>query len=218
MGRTSPTVKAASIEALPEALLQQVAQQAVLRTFQRNAIIVTEGDESDSLYVLVSGRAKVFVSDADGKEVQLNQIGPGEYFGEVTLDGGLRSASVMALEDCRCAVLRRAEMAGVMARYPDFALHIIRKLAHRVRSLTDSVRDLAFIDVYGRVARLLLELAEEIDGRMVIDQRMTQKDIAARIGASREMVSRIFSDLTEGGYVRKEEGRIVVLRKPPARW
>jgi len=218
MGRTSPTVKAASIEALPEPLLQQVAQQAVLRTFPRNAIIVTEGDESDSLYVLVSGRAKVFVSDADGKEVQLNQIGPGEYFGEVTLDGGLRSASVMALEDCRCAVLRRAEMAGVMARYPDFALHIIRKLAHRVRSLTDSVRDLAFIDVYGRVARLLLELAEEIDGRMVIDQRMTQKDIAARIGASREMVSRIFSDLTEGGYVRKEEGRIVVLRKPPARW
>ncbi|MGA8051934.1 MAG: Crp/Fnr family transcriptional regulator [Burkholderiales bacterium] len=211
-------MKAASIEALPEALLQQVAQQAVLRTFQRNAIIVTEGDESDSLYVLVSGRAKVFVSDADGKEVQLNQIGPGEYFGEVTLDGGLRSASVMALEDCRCAVLRRAEMAGVMARYPDFALHIIRKLAHRVRSLTDSVRDLAFIDVYGRVARLLLELAEEIDGRIVIDQRMTQKDIAARIGASREMVSRIFSDLTEGGYVRKEEGRIVVLRKPPARW
>jgi len=218
MGRTSPTVKAASIEALPEPLLQQVAQQAVLRTFPRNAIIVTEGDESDSLYLLVSGRAKVFVSDADGKEVQLNQIGPGEYFGEVTLDGGLRSASVMALEDCRCAVLRRAEMAGVMARYPDFALHIIRKLAHRVRSLTDSVRDLAFIDVYGRVARLLLELAEEIDGRMVIDQRMTQKDIAARIGASREMVSRIFSDLTEGGYVRKEEGRIVVLRKPPARW
>ena len=211
-------MRAASVEALPEALLQQVAQQAVVRTFQKNAIVVTEGDESDSLYVLVSGRAKVFVSDADGKEVQLNQLGAGEYFGEVTLDGGLRSASVMALEDCRCAVLRRAELAGFMAGHPDFALHIIRKLAHRVRSLTDSVRDLAFIDVYGRVARLLLELAEEVDGRMVISERMTQKDIAARIGASREMVSRIFSDLTEGGYVRKEEGRIVVLRKPPARW
>jgi len=211
-------MRAASVEALPEALLQQVAQQAVVRTFQKNAIVVTEGDESDSLYVLVSGRAKVFVSDADGKEVQLNQLGAGEYFGEVTLDGGLRSASVMALEDCRCAVLRRAELAGFMAGHPDFALHIIRKLAHRVRSLTDSVRDLAFIDVYGRVARLLLELAEEVDGRMVISERMTQKDIAARIGASREMVSRIFSDLTEGGYVRKEEGRIVVLRKPPAHW
>ena len=211
-------MRAASVEALPEALLQQVAQQAVVRTFQKNAIVVTEGDESDSLYVLVSGRAKVFVSDADGKEVQLNQLGAGEYFGEVTLDGGLRSASVMALEDCRCAVLRRAELAGFMAGHPDFALHVIRKLAHRVRSLTDSVRDLAFIDVYGRVARLLLELAEETDGRLVIEERLTQKDIAARIGASREMVSRIFSDLTEGGYVRKEDGRIVVLRKPPAHW
>ncbi len=211
-------MRAASIEALPEALLQQVAQQAVVRTFPKNAIVVTEGDESDSLYVLVSGRAKVFVSDADGKEVQLNQLGTGEYFGEVTLDGGLRSASVMALEDCRCAVLRRAELAGFMSEHPDFALHVIRKLAHRVRSLTDSVRDLAFIDVYGRVARLLLELAEETDGRMVIEERLTQKDIAARVGASREMVSRIFSELTEGGYLRKEDGRIVVLRKPPARW
>jgi len=211
-------VRAASVEALPDALLQQIARQAVLRSFPKNAIIVTEGDEGDSLYVLVSGRAKVFVSDSEGKEVQLNQLGPGEYFGEVTLDGGMRSASVMALEDCRCAVLRRTEIAGFMAEHPDFALHVIRKLAHRVRSLTDSVRDLAFIDVYGRVARLLLELAQEVEGRMVIEDRMTQKDIAARVGASREMVSRIFSDLTEGGYVRKEAGRIVVLRKPPAHW
>jgi CRP/FNR family cyclic AMP-dependent transcriptional regulator len=211
-------VRAASVEALPDALLQQIARQAVVRSYPKNAIIVTEGDEGDSLYVLVSGRAKVFVSDADGKEVQLNQLGPGEYFGEVTLDGGTRSASVMALEDCRCAVLRRTEIGGFMAEHPDFALHVIRKLAHRVRSLTDSVRDLAFIDVYGRVARLLLELAQEVDGRMVIEDRMTQKDIAARVGASREMVSRIFSDLTEGGYVRKEAGRIVVLRKPPAHW
>lgn len=211
-------MRAASVEALPDALLQQIARQAVVRSFAKNAIIVTEGDEGDSLYVLVSGRAKVFVSDADGKEVQLNQLGPGEYFGEVTLDGGTRSASVMALEDCRCAVLRRTEIGGFMSEHPDFALHVIRKLAHRVRSLTDSVRDLAFIDVYGRVARLLLELAQEVDGRMVIEDRMTQKDIAARVGASREMVSRIFSDLTEGGYVRKEAGRIVVLRKPPAHW
>jgi CRP/FNR family cyclic AMP-dependent transcriptional regulator len=211
-------VRAASVEALPDAVLQQIARQAVVRSFSKNAIIVTEGDEGDSLYVLVSGRAKVFVSDADGKEVQLNQLGPGEYFGEVTLDGGVRSASVMALEDCRCAVLRRTEIAGFITEHPEFALHVIRKLAHRVRSLTDSVRDLAFIDVYGRVARLLLELAQEVDGRMVIEDRMTQKDIAARVGASREMVSRIFSDLTEGGYVRKEAGHIVVLRKPPAHW
>jgi len=211
-------MNAASVEALPEALLQQVAQRAVLRTFHKNAIIVSEGDDSDSLYVLVSGRAKVFVSEADGKEVQLNQLCAGEYFGEVTLDGGPRSASVMALEDCRCAVLRRAELAGFMAAHPDFALHVIRKLAHRVRSLTASVRDLAFVDVYGRVVRLLLKLAEERDGRLVIDAKLTQKDIAQRVGASREMISRILSDLVEGGYVAKQDGRLVLMRKPPPRW
>jgi len=167
---------------------------------------------------MVSGRAKVFVSDADGKEVQLNQLGAGEYFGEVTLDGGPRSASVMALEDCRCAVLRRADLAGLMSGHPDFALHLIRKLAHRVRSLTSSVRDLAFVDVYGRVAHLLLELAAERDGRLIIEEKLTQKDIAQRVGASREMISRIFSDLVEGGYLVKEDGRLILMRRPPARW
>jgi CRP/FNR family transcriptional regulator, cyclic AMP receptor protein len=211
-------MNAASVEALPEALLQQVAQRAILRTYRRHAIIVSEGDDSDSLYVLVSGRAKVFVSETDGKEVQLNRLGPGEYFGEVTLDGGPRSASVMALEDCRCAVLRRAELATCMAENPEFALHVIRKLAHRVRSLTASVRDLAFVDVYGRVARLLLELAEERGGRLVIEEKLTQKDIGQRVGASREMISRIFSDLVEGGYLVKEDGRLILMRRPPARW
>ena len=211
-------MKASSMEALPEALLAQVAQRAPSRTFLRNAIIVTEGDESDTLYVLLSGRAKVYVADNDGHELQLNQLGPGEYFGDVTLDGGPRSASVMALEPCRCAVVKRDELARFMAENPEFAVHVTRKLAHRVRALTSSVRDLALMDVYGRVARLLLELAEETDGQFVIGEKLTQKDIAQRVGASREMISRIFSDLTAGGYVRKDNGRLVIVRKPPAHW
>jgi CRP/FNR family cyclic AMP-dependent transcriptional regulator len=211
-------MKASSVEALPEPLLAQVAQRAPSRTFLRNAIIVTEGDDSDTLYVILSGRAKVYVADNDGHEVQLNQLGPGEYFGEVTLDGGPRSASVMALESCRCAVVKREELARFMAENPEFAVHVTRKLAHRVRALTSSVRDLALMDVYGRVARLLLELAEEVDGRLVIGEKLTQKDIAQRVGSSREMISRIFSDLTAGGYVRKENGRLVIVRKPPAHW
>jgi CRP/FNR family cyclic AMP-dependent transcriptional regulator len=211
-------MKASSVEALPEALLAQIAQRAPSRTFLRNAIIVTEGDESDTLYVLLAGRAKVYVADGDGHEVQLNQIGPGEYFGDVTLDGGPRSASVMALEPCRCAVVKREEAARFMSEYPEFAVHVTRKLAHRVRALTASVRDLALMDVYGRVARLLLELAEEVDGRLVIADKLTQKDIAQRVGASREMISRIFSDLAAGGYVRKENGRLIIVRRPPAHW
>jgi CRP/FNR family cyclic AMP-dependent transcriptional regulator len=160
----------------------------------------------------------VFVSDENGRELQLNRIGPGEYFGEVTLDGGPRSASVMALEDCRCAVVKRADLTAFLERHPEFALHLVRKLAHRVRALTESVRSLAMMDVYGRVARLLLELAEERDGRLVVNEALTHRDIASRVGCSREMISRIFSDLIDGGYVRKEAGHLVIVRKPPPRW
>jgi CRP/FNR family cyclic AMP-dependent transcriptional regulator len=211
-------MKAAAVEVLPDALLGEIAQRAPTRTFLRNAIILTEGDDTDTLYVLLSGRAKVFVADDEGHELHLHQIGPGEYFGDVTLDGGPRSASVMALEPCRCAVVKREELARFMTGHPEFALHITRKLAHRVRALTSGMRDLALMDVYGRVARLLLDLAEEKDGRLVIEGKLTQKDIAQRVGASREMISRIFSDLSAGGYVRKENGRMIIVRKPPAHW
>jgi CRP/FNR family cyclic AMP-dependent transcriptional regulator len=211
-------VRDRTLEVLPQALLEKISAPAQVRTYAKNAIIVSEGDDTDSLYVLLSGRAKVFVADENGREVQLNQIGPGEYFGEVTLDGGPRSASVMTLEECRCAVVRRAELTGFLERNPEFALHVVRKLAHRVRALTDNVRSLALMDVYGRVARLLLELAEEREGRLVVKEALTQKDIASRVGCSREMISRIFSDLNDGGYVRKEDGRLVIMRKPPPRW
>jgi CRP/FNR family cyclic AMP-dependent transcriptional regulator len=211
-------VKDRTVEVLPQPLLDKVAAVAAVRTFPKRAIIVTEGDDTDSLYVMLSGKARVFVADEKGREVQLNQLGAGEYFGEVTLDGGPRSASVMALEDCRCAIVKRSEFTGFLERQPELALHIMRKLARRVRDLTENVRSLALMDVYGRVARLLLELAEEKDGKLVINEALTHKDIASRVGASREMISRIFSDLSDGGYVRKEDGHLVIARKPPPRW
>jgi len=211
-------MKDRSAEILSKALLEEIAKVATVRPYPRNAIIVTEGDETDSLYVMLSGKARVYVSDEKGREAALNQIGAGEYFGEVTLDGGPRSASVMALEECRCAVIRRAELTAFIERNPGFALHLVQKLAHRVRELTESVRSLALMDVYGRVARLLLELAEEKDGRLVVAEPLTHKEIASRVGASREMISRIFSDLNDGGYLRKEDGQLVIARKPPPRW
>jgi CRP/FNR family cyclic AMP-dependent transcriptional regulator len=211
-------VKDRTVELLPKPLLDKIAAVATVRAFPKRAIMVTEGDDSDSLYVMISGKARVFVADDKGREVQLNQLGVGEYFGEVTLDGGPRSASVMALEDCRCAVVKRAELTAFIEKNPELAIHIVRKLARRVRDLTENVRSLALMDVYGRVARLLLELAEDKDGRLVVSEPLTHKDIASRVGASREMISRIFSDLADGGYVRKEEGLLVIARKPPPRW
>jgi len=174
-------MKDRTAEILPAPLIEKMAALATTRTFGKNAIIVSEGDETDSLYIVLAGRAKVFVGDENGREVQLNQIGAGEYFGEVTLDGGPRSASVMALEECRCAVVKRAELTAFLERNPEFARHLVRKLAHRVRMLTESVRSLALMDVYGRVARLLLELAEERDGRLVVEESLTHREINSRI-------------------------------------
>lgn len=211
-------MKDRSAEVLSPPLLEAVAKGATIRSFPKNAIVVNEGDETDSLYVVLSGRLRVYVSDGEGRELQLNMIGPGEYFGEVAPDGGPRSASVMAVDEARCAVVKRGELLALVQREPQFALHMVRKLASRVRDLTDNMRSLALMDVYGRVARLLLELAVERDGRRIIEEALTHREIASRVGASREMISRIFSDLTAGGYIGKENGRLVILRKPPPRW
>ena len=99
-------MKDRTVEVLPQPLLDKIAAVATVRAFPKRAIIVTEGDDTDSLYIVLSGKARVYVADDKGREVQLNQLAAGEYFGEVTFDGGPRSASVMAVEDCRCAIVK----------------------------------------------------------------------------------------------------------------
>jgi len=204
--------------ALPQQEIATLADAAIVRTFPKNTIVVTEGERSDSLYVILSGRVKVFVSDENGKDVVLRVEGPGEYFGELALDEGPRTASVGTLEPCKMAVIANDVVRGLLASHPEAALQLIRGLIGRMRYMTENLKDLALLDVYGRVAKLLLELATEADGRLVIDQRLTQQDIADRVSASREMVSRILKDLTTGGYIANEGGKIVIQRRPPRAW
>jgi CRP/FNR family transcriptional regulator, cyclic AMP receptor protein len=205
-------------EGLPEAELRALAARTVTRSYARQAIIVNEGDESDSLYLILSGRVKVYLADEHGKELILAIKGPGQYFGEMVLDDQPRSASVITLEPAQFAVLSRADFRAFLLRHPEVALLLIQNLIRVARGLNQNVRNLAMLDVYGRVARILLELAVEIDGKLVIPERLTQKDIAARVGASREMINRILRDLTTGGYVTVEDGRITINKAPPARW
>ena len=209
-GGLEEAMKDRTVEVLPQPLLDKVAAVATVRAFPKRAIIVTEGDDTDSLYIVLSGKARVYVADDKGREVQLNQLGPGEYFGEVTFDGGPRSASVMAVEDCRCAIVKRSELTGFLEKQPELALHIMRKLARRVRDLTENVRSLALMDVYGRVARLLLDMAENVDGEKIVTKRLPKQDIAKMIGASREMVSRVMKDLQTGGYIEMRGSNIVL--------
>ena len=203
---------------LSDADLAAVGSHGVARSYPKNAVIVSEGDLTDSLYIILEGRVKVFVSDGEGHDMVLSTQGPGEYFGEMVLDQGPRSASIMTLEPSRFLVVPKDDFRSFVMHNPAFALSLIDKLIHRARSLTESVKSLALMDVYGRVARLLLELAEDTDGQLAISQRLTQQDIASRVGASREMVSRILKDLSTGGYLTQSRTGIVLHRKPPERW
>jgi len=205
-------------EVLSGAELEAIARRAVTRAFPKNTIVVNEGDGTDSLYIIVSGRVKVFVSDEKGKEIVLSNAGPGEYFGEMVLDEGPRSASVMTLEPTRFLVVPKEDFMEFVARSPEFSLHLIRKLILRVRTLTNNVKSLALMDVYGRVARELLELAVERDGTLVIEGRPTQQEMANRVGASREMISRILTDLASGGYITVARDRITIARALPRAW
>lgn len=203
---------------LSEAELKAIAVHGMERSCPKNVIVVAEGDSTDSLFVILSGRVRIYASDQDGHEVVFGTQGPGEYFGEMVLDGGVRSASVITLEKSRFLVVPKPQLRELIAANPEFALNMMKKLISRVRTLTASVKSLALMDVYGRVAHLLLEMAEQKDDALVIDERLTQQELASRVGASREMVGRILKDLTDGGYLSLQRNRIVINRRPPEHW
>lgn len=198
--------------------LRVIAASGVIRSYARNAILRNEGEEGDALYIILSGRVKVFASNEAGKEVVIDFHGPGEYVGEMSLDGHARSASVMTTEATTCAVVNRAQFREFVLSHPDFALHLIEKLIHRCRAATENVKSLALSDVYGRLVRLIDTLACDVDGRRIIRERLTQQDIAERVGASRDMISRLMKDLVAGGYLAMEDRNIIVRKKPPSGW
>lgn len=181
-------------------------------------IVIHEGDEALSLYLIVSGAVKVFLSDDNGKQIVVNTQHEGEYFGELALlDDAPRSASVMTTEASTFLVLNKHDFDHILREHPTMALPIMRQLASRVRLLSENVKSLALLDVYGRLARTLLMLAEPgDDGRLAVREKLTQQELANRIGASREMVARILKDLATGGYISIEKRRITINEKLPA--
>ncbi|MBI2510162.1 MAG: Crp/Fnr family transcriptional regulator [Betaproteobacteria bacterium] len=203
---------------LDESELRALSAHAAVQTYPKHSVIINEGDRSDSIFIIASGRVKVFLHGGDGKEVILNIHGPGEYFGEMVLDEGPRSASVATLETSKFLIISKADFGRFLSAHPEFAMKLINRLMQRVRALTENVGNLALLDVYGRVARLLLELAVEQGDRLVVMEKLTQKDIADRVGASREMVSRIFKDLVTGGYITLDHRQITINKDLPPRW
>ncbi len=203
---------------LPDDILRAIAATGVVRTFPRSTVLIHEGDVGDSLYILLAGRVKVYASNEAGREVVINFNGPGEYVGEMSLEGAPRSASVVTVEPTTCAIVTREKFRDFIAANPDFAQHLIRTLIHRARNATENIKSLALSDVYGRLVRLVNSLAVEEDGRLSVPERLTQQDIADRVGASRDMIGKLMKDLVGGGYLLVEDRRITVLKKLPPGW
>jgi CRP/FNR family transcriptional regulator, cyclic AMP receptor protein len=203
---------------LAEKTLRDIAATGVVRTFPKNTVLINEGDRSDALFIIISGRVRVFSSNMQGREFVIDFHGPGEYVGEMALDGSPRSASVNTVEQTTCAVVNHARVREFLLEHPDFAEHLVRKLIHRVRSTTENVKSLALSDVYGRLARLFNILAPPGEGERVLPERLTQQEIADRVGASRDMISKLMKDLTAGGYLSVNDRTITLHKRLPIGW
>jgi len=182
------------------------------KTYRKNAIILSQGDTSDSLYVVLSGRLRMYLDDEHGREMTLGMLEEGDFFGEIaSLGGGQRPANVAAVEDCRLAIIPRHNLERCIVKYPEVASRLINQLIQRMQSLIEEIGTLAFKDVNARVARLLIRSARN-DGLRLITPPMTQQDIAHSVGSSREMVSRSLKLLREGGYIETEGKSFILLR------
>jgi len=199
--------------------LALIEQRMVKRNYPKNTIILSEGDSSDSLYLILSGKVKVFLNDEGGKEAIINYQEAGEYFGELSLiDDYKRSASIMTVEKSQLAVISKQAFHQIMQSNPDIAIHLLKDMVHRIRALTEEVKGLALSDVYGRLSKALLGMAVEQDGQLIIEGSYTQQELANRIGASREMVCRIFKDLVKGGYLTTGPKQTVIHKTLPSRY
>jgi CRP/FNR family cyclic AMP-dependent transcriptional regulator len=200
--------------------LDALQKSSTTRAYPKNTVVIHEDDPADSLFVIETGRVKVYCSDKNGKEFIMNTLGPGDYFGELALlDDSNRSASIRTVEKCEFRIVMKSDFSAVMDDHPNITRQLIANLAARVRKLTADVKSLALQDVYGRVANVLMDLSEERgDGTLFIPEKLTQQDIADRVGASREMVARILKDLTIGEYIRFEGRHIVINTRLPAKY
>ena len=199
--------------------LRSLALRGTFRNYRKNTIIINEGEIGDSLYVLLDGQVKVFASDADGRELTYGVITAGDYFAEMWLDGGPRSASVVTLEPCTCSIIGRDALREHLTAEPEFALDLVARVIRRARAATETARNMALLDVYGRLVATL----ESYQGPAGADAPvllldLTHQALASRVGASREMVSRLLNDLEKGGYIDLGVKRITLKKKLPARW
>ena len=204
---------------LSDEVLITLAERAKSVKFHKQTMIVTEGDETSSLYIMLSGKVRVFSSDDKSKEVTLLVQEPGSYFGEIALlSDEPRSASVVSLEKTTCAVISKSDFINWLMNYPEVAITLLGVLSEKIRHLTDKVRQMALSNVYERTVKALEGLAVVEGNVRMIHNRPTQQDLASMVGASREMINKIMHELTKGGYITLEEKSLIINKKLPSSW
>jgi CRP/FNR family cyclic AMP-dependent transcriptional regulator len=189
---------------------QPIADSVVKRRYRRGEVIVEQGTKSNALYILLTGRARVVTADARGREVILAVLQPGDYLGEMSLiDNEPHSATVRAEIQCDVLVLGRAEFGRCLPDSSTLAYGVLRGLVARLRAADRQIESQALLDVYGRVARALLDMSEEGAEYKLIRNKVSRQDLAKVVGASREMVSRVMKDLEERGFIKTQENGAV---------
>jgi CRP/FNR family cyclic AMP-dependent transcriptional regulator len=202
---------------LDDKALGNLEKAAIKRAYPKNTILISKGDKSDQLFVVLKGKLKVAITDASGKEIIMSLLGAGDYFGEMAMiDGESRSATIVTTQASEVLTISRDDFHRTLMSSPELMFELLKVLARKVRIATDKLESLAFEDVYGRLVKLLIQLARPNDDEWIVEDRLTHQEIANMIGSSREMVTRILKALTSGGYISVDRKRITIKRKLPA--
>ena len=196
---------------LPGAQLVLLTSVLLRKAYPKNSAVVVAGDPADALYIVISGRLKVMMSDKEGREVILAILNQGDFFGEMGLiDQAPRSATVVAIESCELLTITRADFTKCLQKSFDLTMNVIRGLVKRLREADQKIGSLALMDVCGRVARLLMEMAETVDGQKVVTKKLPKKQIAKMIGATREMVTRVMKEMETSGHIEVRAHQILL--------
>ena len=203
---------------LSDAAMERVLQATTRKSYDKDTTVVEENELGETMYMIFAGKVKVTNIGPDGKEVILSVLGPGEFFGEMSLlDREPRSANVVTMEKTEMILLRRKDFLDILENNTELIAKLLSTISSRLRHANAQIRSLALLDVLGRIARLLLECARK-DGRKLVDgsvvfRRPTHQEIASMVGTSRETVSRMIGDLSRDGYIKISGKDIIIEEK-----
>lgn len=203
---------------LDEQGLQSLADVAIRRSYKKNMVIIQQGDDTNTMFILIEGEMRVYVEDEQGKQLMVRILKSGDSFGEVALMGDFpRTASVVTITDCVVAAFSREKYLSFLKHHPEIALALAKTLANMVRDTTEELGSIALHDVYGRITHIFEKYAVEADDRRLVP-KFTHREIAGMIGSSREMVSKILKDLENGSYISITDKHYVINKNLPANW